>query len=341
VYISEGIMSKREPYTCPRCGYNTRLKSNMHKHLYSLKRDCPAQKYALELTPSVKEHIMDNRVYVTKNDTKVITQTIHNYNLINNYIAGLDVFDKLNHITAYKKIEVLDFETHVEDTYHRTVKKLENDGFKHGFMLRGNDFLDIINTLTQAIRGTHKGQFLELLNFMYDNKKKRIKVYAGEQWEEYLVEKGLTYLVDMIASYYLHAYELYLIRKIERISVGKERIDCEKSLEDYYSFIGHFNVDPFIKDKTDVALLGDDEDAYDIAVEDIEAHRRVDYYNKKYQDAYDNITNAQRREMTKRVLDVLKTNSHQSVDQLDKEIIDLIKMDEDFKALITRGWAHI
>jgi hypothetical protein len=53
----------RDDYTCPRCGYQTRKRFCMNRHLYELSKVCPGQRNNIELTDEVKQHILNNRVY--------------------------------------------------------------------------------------------------------------------------------------------------------------------------------------------------------------------------------------------------------------------------------------
>jgi HNH endonuclease len=74
-------MPKKHPYTCPRCEYFTSKKTDMYKHLYNVKKPCPALKINIELTDDIKKYILDNRIYNTSqslqnNSTKPIKQTI-------------------------------------------------------------------------------------------------------------------------------------------------------------------------------------------------------------------------------------------------------------------------
>jgi hypothetical protein len=326
------------PYTCPRCGYQTRHKPTMRYHLFTAKKICPTIVADVALTEEIKEHVINNRVYHMVSSQKVLNQNVTNYNIINNIIAGMDFIDKLKQITHYKQIELLDFESKVEDTYHRNVQRLQDDNFKYGFMLKNSDFLDIINTLTQAIRGPQKHKFLEVLNVLYDGKKKRIKVYASEKWEEYLVDKGLTYLVDTIAAYYLESYECYLIRKIDgQPSVSApERAAYVKCLEEYYHFIASFDVHPYVKDKSADDVFKDDE-----YLQTSDCEELIDKYNAMYGRIYDNMTNAEKKESHKRVLDILKTNSEHNVEELDKDIMGLIKLDEGFKETIMQQFGFM
>lgn len=64
VYHIQNIMAKKHPYTCPRCGYITQQKGDMRKHFLTLQKPCPATKQDIELTPEVKEYILNNRVYL-------------------------------------------------------------------------------------------------------------------------------------------------------------------------------------------------------------------------------------------------------------------------------------
>jgi hypothetical protein len=308
----------------------------MHHHLFKLKKQCPASKRKLELTDEIKKCVIDNRTYIIEDPIKIQNQTINNYNTINNVVANMDVLEKLQSLTSYKQIEVLDFESKVEDTFLHTVKRLQHDKYKHGFRLSDNDFLDIINTLTMAIRGPQKDKFLEFLSFMYDNKRKRIKVYASDKWEEYLVDKGLTYLVNTIADCYLASYECYLIRKIVALETeapheSQVLLSC---LEEYYMFIASFEVDPYVRGKHDNMILHNEQDAtYHMQPrpDDADAYAIVDRFTQAYQRIDDGITKANKKVVHKKVLDVLKTNATENVEELDKEVIGLIRMDEAFK----------
>jgi hypothetical protein len=254
-------------------------------------------------------------------------------------VAGMDTFEKLRQLTTYKQIDVIDFESKVEDTYLHTVKRLENDKFKQGFKLSDNDFLEIINTITKAIKGPQKDQYLEFLNFMYDHKKKRIKVYSNEKWEEYLVEKGLQYVVTTIAEYYLETYECYQIRHI----CAQETVSPQEShsfylcLEEYYKFIAAFDVEPFVKGKNDNQVMYNKDDARHHNVpsgDDFDAHDIVDRFNLFFGRIDDALTKAERRAIHKTVLDIIKTNAKDNVDELDKEVMNLLRIDDTFKELM-------
>ena len=58
-------MPRKLPYCCPRCNYTTDRKASMRQHLYLLAKICPGTHSMLVLTDNIKQHIMDNRVYLS------------------------------------------------------------------------------------------------------------------------------------------------------------------------------------------------------------------------------------------------------------------------------------
>jgi len=56
----------RPDYQCIRCGYHTRRKSDMRNHLYKMKKECQATKNNVELTDTIKECIINNRLVLNK-----------------------------------------------------------------------------------------------------------------------------------------------------------------------------------------------------------------------------------------------------------------------------------
>jgi hypothetical protein len=51
------------PYTCIRCGYETKKRPDMKKHFTDRKKTCPSIKNKIELTEDIIKEILDNRVY--------------------------------------------------------------------------------------------------------------------------------------------------------------------------------------------------------------------------------------------------------------------------------------
>ena len=334
-------MTKLEPYRCPRCDYNATNKTCMRNHLYKKRKPCPSTGNDIVLTDSIKEHIMNNRVYKIKDEAKIMNQTINNYNTMNNFIAGLDAIEKINHITAHK-IEICAFEDKVQSEFEGCVSRMENDGVRsYDHKLEHTDFMSIVNNLTKVIRGSQRTEFLEELNIIYDAKRKRIKVFSG-RWEEYLIAHGITHLVRTIVDYYLETYEIYLMRKLTRggSSIGDINV-YTKCLEEYYHFIGCFDIDPYCKGKYDNQIIFNSEDAlFEIGPEDSgeeDGYLIATRFTKMYNDIHGNITNTQRKSKQNEIQDILKSNSKSNLDELDKDIIDLVNIDAGFKENLFDG----
>ena len=54
----------KDNYLCIRCGFNTKIKNDIRRHFYNLKKICPAIKNNIELTDEIKEYILNNRIYI-------------------------------------------------------------------------------------------------------------------------------------------------------------------------------------------------------------------------------------------------------------------------------------
>lgn len=105
-------MPKKQNYECIRCGYQTDSKSHMQKHLFLKKKPCPQTKNLIELTDDIKNHILDNRIYIIPTPVKPpkVTNIITN----NNLIINMDTIDKLTKYTEYKQVEIVDFSDSVD-----------------------------------------------------------------------------------------------------------------------------------------------------------------------------------------------------------------------------------
>lgn len=322
------------PFQCPRCTYSTARKDNMRGHLYNLKKTCPAAIRDVTLTEAIKEYILANRVYHVKDETKITNQTINTYNTMNNFLSSMDAVEKITKLSEYAQIDITPLEDKIESKYLKCVRRLEKDSFKIPHTISKTQLMGIVDDLTKAIRGSQRNEFLEDLNFIYDAKRKRINVYSG-RWEEHLVVNGIEYLIGNIKDYYLDAYEIYLMRNICKSGATLQGVnDSSKCLEDYYHFLACFDIDPYCKDNYDNKILYNEDDSrynQEPAPDDDEGFIIVRRFTKMYNDIYGAITNTERKSKHKELLDIIKSNSKNNLEELDKNIIDLVKVDADFK----------
>lgn len=313
----------KQPYVCIRCGYETHHKPAMNKHLYTKKKPCPMIENEIELTLDIKEHILNNRIYkITQPATvqQVINNNINNYNTINNFVANLDTIEKLTKYTEYKKIDVIDFNQSVEDKYAGKVKRLESNPNKYGFELQIHDFLDIINEISKV---SNEGTFE--FSMLYDSKINRLKFYEDGVWEEILLAKGLKQIITVIQDALFDSYEFYLIRKMNNDACFRTRQEMKELLEEYYKFIGCFDVNPKSKDKSDGYILQDqDNEDFEVSEKCWQTYNRV----------RDNLKKVEINSLKKEVLDIIKRNSSKNIDEMNKKIVELFQMDENFKNII-------
>lgn len=311
------------PYCCPRCKYDTGHKTSIRNHFYKKTKPCPAVGNDIVLTDEIKEYVMANRIYRVKDDTKIINQTINNYNTMNNYIGNMDVVDKINKLTQYKQINLNRFEDTCIQTFERDVDRLECNTFN----IRESkpDFMRIINYLTDATDSRNHKLQVNSLNCLYDSKKKKLRLFDGT-WEEFLENDGLETIANIVVDNLLEAYELFIIRKLYGKSLlsGEESNELRAYLKEYYTLIACFDIKPY-----SIQRIMNNEEF------DIETRREVfTNLGELYEKTNDGITKAHLKDMRKQMLDIIKANTNNNVNELDKVIISMLKMQEDFKQII-------
>lgn len=281
----------------------------------------------IELTEDIKNHILQNFIYIIPKSTRQsktkqtnqINTTINNYNTINNYISNMGLVEKMKKYMEYKQLELIDFEDKIETKYTFKAKRLDNDDYKYGFELSSDDFLEIINEISSLC----KGESLENMNVVYDNKIKNLKLYEQGNWSDLLLHNGVKSIIQTIQAYYLNSYEQYLIRNIYNQHKSRvERQKCKELLEIYYTFIAAFEIDPFIQSLPQDDVSFTDEHTRD----DI-----IDHYWKLYTVTRDNLKRIDINRTRKQVLDILKRNTIKNIDEMNKQVLELFQVDEVFK----------
>lgn len=327
------MRKKRENYECPRCGYDVDKKFCMRRHLYHSKNLCPAIKNDITLTDEIKEYILANRVYKppqTENKHNYINATINNYQNINNFIANMDVLEKLMKYTEHKNIEIIDFEDKVDLYYHRQVKRLENGTTKANVQLKLNDMYDIIDAMSDVCDGELKN-----FNIIYDEKLNKLRYFSCGEWKTYLLESGIKELLETIQKCYLDTYECYLIRKINMDDNPFNKTTFKELLSDYYKFLACFEITPYVAGKNDNQILFNVEDSrYHDHIEDgdVEKHIISDDFTALYNESKGKNTISEVNKQRKAVKEIIKRNTKSNIVELNKKMLSLFQMDEEFKA---------
>ena len=325
-------MPRQPDYECPRCGYSTRHKAFMRKHLLSLKKPCPSSRLTIELTDDIKQHILDNRVYhlpePPSNPNINIINNINTNNTIANFVNKLEIKDKLGKYLDFKQLELQDFGTSLEEKYGSKVRRMERNGFKYGFVLQAQDLMGVIDEMSSIKRDDAT---FEDLNLMFNPKYQKLMIYDNGDWDEHLIDNGISRIIVLVKEYFLDTYEIFLIRRI------REALTALEHLTDYYKFIACFRVQPYIKGQPDNKILyNSDDPRFEAAsaFHDISAHSIVDHFYPKYQEISDGLSRGEISEMKRKVLEIIKRNSSRNIDEFNKRIVDLIRMDDGFKSTI-------
>jgi hypothetical protein len=306
------------PYTCPRCGYAVSKRGTIRRHLYEMKGICSPTVSNIEMTNEIKEIVLQQRIY--KPPVQTSLNVINNNQTINNYIANMDVFEKLNHLTQYNHKTIENFEEKVERIYEDTARRFQEDDFRVGNVTYNHShFLDMIHNITKA-----KERDLEDFNVVYDQTNKRFCISVSGDWEDFQKDNGLSMLVETLIDYHLEYYEVYIIRKIMNASV-LEKHSLEKNITDYYRFLAAFDIKPRIADKTDTDITDNASSS---------SRTIIDRYTDMYSAIIGSITTKQRREIHKEVLDIVKANTSTNAKDLNKRIMNMLKLDAEFKLLI-------
>jgi hypothetical protein len=324
---------KKDPYKCCRCGYTSPDKACMRRHLFASKKPCPGLHNDIELTTEIKESILNNRIYhYSENNITTIHQTINNINTVNNFIANMNPFDKINRYLEHKGIDLIEFEQSVEDKYKRNAKRLEKNGYKFGFKLKTQDFLEIIDEISNV------SARLDEFNILYDTKLNKVKLYEAGVWEAMLVESGITKIIQTIQVYYLDSYESYLIRNIMSHDIEMiKRQEYRELLDEYYKFLACFDITPFIKGKANNHILYNESDERYSAVIDVynpSSYSIEEEFTMRYKKMADSVLKSEANNIKRKILDIIKRNTSQNVDEINKKLIELFNMDETFKKVL-------
>ena len=315
----------KDPYECPRCGYQTRDKAFMRKHLYQLKKSCPGSRRDIIITEDIKTYILENRVFkpITKDkrdsQDKQIKTIINTYNTVNNFIANMSATNKLERYLEHQGTKLQEFEDSVEDLYKNRYDIMGKKSLSSPIIkLKHEHFLEFVDEVSNVTSR------LDQFNIMYDPKVNKILLYESGVWQESLAIQGMRQVIECIKSYYLDAYECYLIKNIKLPGTNSfRRQECLDLLKDYYMFLVAYDIIPYVFNKTDGDILETLESSSDSL--------EVEFYDR-YQVINDKITKGEILKIQRDVLDIIKRNTSRNIEELNLKLTDLFRMDSNFKS---------
>ena len=328
-------MVKKNNYLCPRCGFNSNNKYDTKRHLFNLKKTCPAINNDIELTDEIKNYILDNRIYkipIKQTPQQIINNNIYNYNQINNYINNMDNMDKINKLIKIKNIELTDLDDKLEESYISTVYKLKNNKYKD-YQLKFQNIMEIIDEITTI-------NDISQLNILYDEILNKIKIFCDGEWKSLLLEIGITDIINKLQSSYLDAYECYLIRKIINESSNYRYVaELEDSLMDYYKFLAWFDIIPYVYEKNDNKILyNNDNDVYYVFSDKFDIS---DMYFSKYQVILAKINKTEQNKVKRGIENIIRKNTKSFFLDLNKKLLDSFNNDNEFKQEFIKDIQHL
>jgi len=330
----------------------------MKRHLYNLVKVCSATIKDIEFTDEIKEYILANRVYnpavsagsvikssASSSTAHTLNQTINYINTTNNFIANMSFHEKLSQYIHHTDKQIIPIDEFLALVFKPKIDRLER--LPNSFILDSTDFLSMVNTASSPAT-------VDRINIMYDFVTTHIHIFRNNKWELYIEEKGINEIMRCIQEVMYDVYECYLIKKLNAFDKdGRhvQRLPFEELLIDYYKFIAIFDLEPYIKDKTNSDILNNGSTTYGSLSESesgsesgsSDSYDRdedtaiCDKYYPKYLQAQNTVTIRVCKENKKRVLDIVKRNFKASLDMLNKEVANLFRMDEEFKAKLSMG----
>lgn len=310
-------------YQCPRCNYQTLKKTNMRKHLYNLKKPCSTTHKDIDLYDEQKERILRDRILKT-NEPCVSHIVINNYQQINNLIHKMDPIEKISRYNQYKALELIDFEDKIEEQYCLEVKRLDTGKAKQ-YRMNKNSFLSVIDTITTI-------HDIDKFNIIYDEVPNKIKVFSCGEWRSSLLDAGIQDMVSKIESCYLDFYECYLIRKYYDPGFSPhQKVHIKELIEDYYKFISCFDIVPYVQHKNNNEILYRSEDPRHHHTLHDDLYTIEEQWYPLYKRIKAALMMSEVKHVKKEVSDIVKKNTKVNILELNKKMMDVIQMDEEFK----------
>lgn len=224
-------------YTCPRCGYQTKNKKHMERHLFEKKTVCPATKEVIELTDDIKKHILANRILIKPKPKK---DKIVN-NIVNNYISNTSSIERLEHYFQFMQIKPIGYGDKIEKIHQKMIDQLTDNESNSGKYITINQD-KFLNSIEKSI--LVENQQFDQLNLMFNKELQKIMINRETQWESYLMDAGIHEIVRIFRDYYMEFYEYNKVKLIFGNIDGVNKYQQENYLREYYQIISKFDVEP-------------------------------------------------------------------------------------------------
>jgi len=164
----------------------------------------------------------------------------------------------------------------------------------------------------------------EDMNIVYDETANNINIYNDGRWKETGVEKGLVHIIELLKEAYLDKYECHLLRRVKQGPM-RNRKEADEILREYYQFIACFGLQPYIQDKCDDDILNNGRrNSYEVE----------EQYKKTYNTIKERLTKGEKNLLYNKVHRILKNAAKNNIKELNRRIMDLCGVDENFKTKV-------
>jgi hypothetical protein len=239
-------------------------------------------------------------------------------------LQQIPALERVQKFVDHTGCEVMDFTTKIENALEADFEMMydenQHDG---GEMLKftQDKLLKLVNkaVIAQDPQGCDQ-------SILHDHQDGSFHMRVNGVWEQLFSESGVVETINAMKEAYLDQYERHMIRTIEGSTNYRIKQEMREHLEEYYRFIGSFNLTPSIQGSTDGMILGT-----------LGNHRGYDL-EEKYMNIYRLTTKTIKASDAQRVKrtfkDVIKNACKKNINELNMRIIDMLQMDEQFKATI-------
>jgi hypothetical protein len=287
----------------------------------------------LELTEDIKEIVLRDHFYKPETPTnekqmpsvtinQVNNQILNNFNMINNMLNNLSDTDKLSKYLSYNNKRLTDHEDYLENKFANRNDKLENNKYNEGYLLQLEDIYKVIDDVTC------RSDDLENMNILYDKDSKRFRIYSCGKWESFMESFGIKTIIRLLKSYFLDNYEKYLLCNLYGFEYTKlNRVKLKEYLDIYYHFLASMELDPIIATSLD-------EDIFGRLVKENEPNYMVNRLVDEFIKIKKSVKKSEINGTNKKILNLLKDNHSHNLKNLNKSILEILKVDEEFSNLL-------
>lgn len=168
----------------------------------------------------------------------------------------------------------------------------------------------------------------------YDGIPKTCKSISREHWRTILLEAVLRNIIAELQTCYLNAYEYHLLRKYHKKGVcNHEKTRLHDLIQKYYRFLVCFDLMPFIKCKSNNEVMLSPDDLKH--PKEIEMFSIEEYWYPYYKRIESELTISEMKQTKAKVASIVKQHTEEAdLTELKRRIMDIIQVDEEFKAKI-------